>query len=436
MRKSYKTLRSQISYDSLLSDLRTDFENIEDYRRPNIVHKLVDILMSGFAIFNLKYASLLCFEQQTDVERSNLKNLFGIKKLCSDAQMRRVLDKVSPEKIQNLFPKRFALLKKLGIFREYRFLKKYLLISVDGVHYFESKKIKCKRCIEKTHKNGEKSYSHSMLGMAVVHPNRKEVFTLGGEAIEKQDGVKKNDCELNAAKRLQNYLFQHYEKERFVFLEDALYANEPHIQQILSNGWDFIINVKPTSHKILFTLFEARKARKQVKYHSIQDVDNNKITHHFYWMNNVPLNGQGNIRVNFLFYEQHHKNGKMKRFSWVTSIKLRKSNVCEVMKGGRSRWKIENETFNTLKNQGYHFEHNYGHGHNHLCNIMAQLMLMAFLIDQIVQTFNRTFNKVLNKASSKIRLWEHFRAVYITHYINSFKELFDILARIYMIQLE
>ena len=32
------------------------------------------------------------------------------------------------------------------------------------------------------------------------------------------------------------------------------------------------------------------------------------------------------------------------------------------MRGGRARWKIENETFNTLKNQGYHFEHNYGHG--------------------------------------------------------------------------
>ena len=32
----------------------------------------------------------------------------------------------------------------------------------------------------------------------------------------------------------------------------------------------------------------------------------------------------------------------------------------------RARWKIENETFNTLKNQGYHFEHNYGHGEQHL----------------------------------------------------------------------
>jgi hypothetical protein len=33
-----------------------------------------------------------------------------------------------------------------------------------------------------------------------------------------------------------------------------------------------------------------------------------------------------------------------------------------LMRGARARWKIENETFNTLKNQGYHFEHNFGHG--------------------------------------------------------------------------
>ena len=49
-----------------------------------------------------------------------------------------------------------------------------------------------------------------------------------------------------------------------------------------------------------------------------------------------------------------------------------------LMWGGRARWKIENETFNTLKNQGYHFEHNYGHGYQHLSVVLAMLMLLAF----------------------------------------------------------
>ena len=62
-----------------------------------------------------------------------------------------------------------------------------------------------------------------------------------------------------------------------------------------------------------------------------------------------------------------------------------------LMRGARARWKIENETFNTLKNQGYHFEHNFGHGHQHLSTVLMHLMMLAFLIDQIQQRCCRLF---------------------------------------------
>ena len=52
------------------------------------------------------------------------------------------------------------------------------------------------------------------------------------------------------------------------------------------------------------------------------------------------------------------------------------------MREGRARWKIENETFNTLKNQGHEFEHNYGHGYKNLSVTLAYLMMLAFLVDQ------------------------------------------------------
>ncbi|MEZ5045003.1 MAG: hypothetical protein R2828_34220 [Saprospiraceae bacterium] len=289
MRKSHAQLRSELNYDVLVKELRSDFKEIPDHRAPNVVHKLSDILMSAYAIFNLKYPSLLCFEQQSEIERSNLKELFGIDKICSDAQMRRVLDEVSPTALQSLFPKRFELLNRSGISSDYRFLKKYLLFSVDGVHYFESSKIKCKRCLERKHHKGDSSFHHSMLAAVLVHPDRREVFPLGCEAIEKQDGVSKNDCELNASKRLQDTLLEAYGEQSAVIVEDALYANEPHIEQILNNGWDFIINVKPTSHEILFKHFEARKARGQVNTLVLKEA---KIEHHFYWINNVALNGR------------------------------------------------------------------------------------------------------------------------------------------------
>ena len=55
--------------------------------------------------------------------------------------------------------------------------------------------------MEKTSKNGEVTYYHHMLGAAIVHPDIKEVIPLVPEPIFKQDGLAKNDCQRNAAKR-------------------------------------------------------------------------------------------------------------------------------------------------------------------------------------------------------------------------------------------
>ena len=185
--------------------------------------------------------------------------------------------------------------------------------------------------------------------------------------------------------------------------------------------------------KNLFKHFEARRRRNQVQTHIIEQ---GKIQHRFYWMNQIPLNGTGEVRTNFLYYEQHGPKGKVNRFSWVTSIKLNRRNVLAIMRAGRARWKIENETFNTLKNQGYHFEHNYGHGYNHLCNVLAILMLLAFLIDQIIQACSRLFQAIWSVTKTKVRLWETFRALYLTTVLHSFNELFDTLAQCYQVQLE
>ena len=109
--------------------------------------------------------------------------------------MRRVLDEVDPDILHNLFPTRFSMLKRLGIKKEYRFLRKYLLVSIDGVQYFSSRKVSCCKCLTSHHGNNETTYSHSMLAAVLVHPSKREVFPLNCEPIERQDGRVKNDCE-------------------------------------------------------------------------------------------------------------------------------------------------------------------------------------------------------------------------------------------------
>ena len=82
------------------------------------------------------------------------------------------------------------------------------------------------------------------------------------------------------------------------------------------------------------------------------------------------------------------------------------------MRGGRSRWKIENETFNTLKNQGYHFEHNFGHGQNQLSVVFALLMMLAFTVDQAQQLACHLFQAAWHKVGSKRLLWERMRSLF------------------------
>ena len=64
--------------------------------------------------------------------------------------------------------------------------------------------------------------------------------------------------------------------------------------------------------------------------------------------------------VNFLEYIEIDPEGNKQYVNtWVTDIELSTENVNKFMRGARAKWKIENETFNTLKTQGYHLEHNY-----------------------------------------------------------------------------
>lgn len=450
MIKGTKKTEDKLSQDFMLRDLMEDFVKIPDHRAPNTVHDLSDVLMSGYAIFSLKHPSLLSFETQMKAEKDNLKSLFGIKTLCSDAQMRRTLDGVNPEYLQDFFAKRFGHLKQSKVLDKYLFLGKYYLVSIDGVEYFSSQKVKCEKCLTKQHKGCDVTYTHSMLGAVIVHPDQKEVFPIGNEIVQKQDGIQKNDCERNASKRLQNRMVRDYAKVPMVLVEDALYANEPHIEDVLNNGWDYIVTVKENSHKSLFTHFHKRVDSGNADVFMVEqqeldkkgkvkkDKKGNELStkYYFKWIKNVPLNTQGKVRVNFLYCEEHDSKGKVQSFSWVTSLNITPNNVFEIMKGGRARWKIENETFNTLKNQGYNLEHNYGHGYNYLSNVMATLMLLAFLIDQIVQATNKHLQAVLAKSVPKYKIWEFLRACFMLTVMNSFEEFYHRLAIANAVDLE
>jgi len=99
-------------------------------------------------------------------------------------------------------------------------------------------------------------------------------------------------------------------------------------------------------------------------------------------------------------------------------------NVYILMLGGRSRWKVENETFNTLKNQGYQFEHNFGHGRKNLHTVFAFLMMLAFLIDQVQEAACGIFREAIKCRGSRRAFWERMRSVFHLFFIKSWEDMF------------
>ena len=90
-----------------------------------------------------------------------------------------------------------------------------------------------------------------------------------------------------------------------------------------------------------------------------------------------------------------------RQFTWVTKLPLTEGNVYDVMRVGRSRWKIANEMFNVMKNQGYNLEHNYGHGHKYLCSLMAILAVKQLCCKIYQQARNK--RSALSALFSKVR---------------------------------
>ncbi|MCP4089031.1 MAG: transposase [Gammaproteobacteria bacterium] len=414
-----------LSARGLLKTVRSSFSQIEDNRkRPEI--SLSDHLMSGLAVFGLKYPSLLDFDgdRVDPVVASNLRNLYGIERVPCDTSLRECLDEVSPNDLRQAFKQLFAQLQRGKGLEGMSYLDGHYLLSIDGTGYYSSKTVHCPQCCEKHHRNGEITYYHQLLGAVLVHPDQSEVFPLAPEAMIRQDGARKNDCERNAAKRLLSYVRREHPHLKLLVVEDALASNGPHIKQLQSLNMRFILGAKQSDHGLLFDWVD--HSRETDTYECIDDKG---VVHRFRYLNGAPLNDANfELEINFLEYWETKPGGKTQHFSWVSDIPLNTDNVMKIMRAGRARWKIENETFNTLKNQGYHFEHNFGHGNKHLATVFSHLMMLAFLVDQIQQRCCQLFKLALKVAERKRYFWRKIRQMFDGFQIDSWEALLSAIA--------
>jgi len=405
--------KKHLSFGSLRNFTSKHIHKYLDWRQEHkIDYSIHDAVMSGFACMYFQSPSLLQYQKELeDREKSNnLKTLFGVSVIPENTQLREIVDNVDSEYFRPVFKEFLTRLQRGKYLEQYQFLKGKYLCDIDGTQFFSSKKVSCPQCLTTKHKNGEITYSHKVLQGAIVHPDIKQVIPLMPEQIVNSDGTSKQDCEMNASKRWLLKVKKDHPRLNMIINADGLSSKQPFITEVNEVGYNYIIVAKPDDHKYMMEWIGA--------FDSISNkriIDAKSKIHEYEWVSDVPLNGrEDSIQVNFFRYRiiSIDRNGKEKinyRGSWVTDLPLNEENIELMVKGARSRWKIENECFNTLKNQGYCIEHNFGHGKENLCFNMYLLILLAFYFHQIFEMTDRLYQACRKKFGSKRHMWETLR---------------------------
>lgn len=381
-------------------------------RRANARHSISQVCRAGFAVYSLKSSSLLDFRPKTEAETANLRTCYGIERLPSDNGLRDILDIVPHDQMRSGLDKAMGYLRANNVLTDYTFDGDLLVMSMDGVKHFSSKNLHCDCCLTRRHRDGSITYQHQMLAAALVKPGKSEVFVADAEPIVQQDGYDKNDCERTAAKRLLSRMKDTFCSDSVVYAMDALYGCAPIIRQITeaSPTWRYVINAKEDGHKHLFNQFDQANEKGQVHWKKVRRKGETSIVG---YQNNLELNAANpEVKTNLVVAVIRDKKGKETTFCYMTDSKLTATSVMGIIQIGRSRWKVENEVFNTLKNQQYNFEHNFGHGKVNTATNFAYLMLLAFNVDQIRQYGSKLFRSIWKGLKTKKATWDAIRTVF------------------------
>ncbi len=151
-----------------------------------------------------------------------------------------------------------------------------------------------------------------------------------------------------------------------------------------------------------------------IEEHTVkQKAPGKRLTYRYRWFEKAPLrDGKDGMLVNWIGVAITDAKGKVTYDSaFVTSLPVTRDTVAEIVACARARWKIENESFNVLKSNGYHLEHNFGHGKQHLAMMFAALNLLAFAIHTVCDCLEQIWVEARTAKRARTRFFEHIRTI-------------------------
>ena len=343
----------------------------------------------------------------------------------------RYLEKLEPESLREVIWKLVYRLLRSKAFQGARIGEKHWQIILDGTQLHSSRKPLDPKCMYRIHHKGRpeeyrENYYYVLEAKLVLHP--KIVVSIMTEFVE-NDGkeMDKQDCERKAGVRLMEKLKKQFPRLNICLCADSLYACEPFFRKCGEYRWQYLIRFKegsiPTVGKEYRKLKDLEKNRKETK-----------IKNGRYWydyVNEIDYNG---CKINLMEYGEELKRTikrgmckiereEKKSFCFLTSLPVRKKNVCDLVEKGRMRWKIENEGFNTQKNQGYYLKHLFSKNYQGIKN-HYYLIQIGHMIAQIMERWGRLWEGMhLSMEQKHQKILESFQAVRLKEYIGIKKNI-------------
>ena len=408
----------RLKFCEMRDRLRESLEGVPEHRTgQNTLYEIADAGLAAFGVFYTQSPSFLAYQRdmQRKRGRNNAQGLFGVERIPCDGQIRNLLDPVDPGQLREPFWEIYHQLDAGGHLERYRGVDGTRLISLDGSQYFSSQEIHCPNCHVSV--RDEETYCSHMVMMAVVcAPEQARVVCLDPEFITPQDGHEKQDCEQEAIKRWVKRNAQRFEPWSVTILTDDLHCHQPLCELLRKHKMHFIMTCKPESHLALYeelALLERVKGAISTKV--VRKWNGRYHERWVYrWAEQLPLRGDAKTLMVYwceLTISNESTGKQLYHNAWATDHVLDEERVMEVVADGRSRWKVENEGLNVLKNRGYNFEHNYGHGQQYLSMVLLTLLLLAFLFHTALDFSCPIYQAVRRELVARRTFFDDLRAL-------------------------
>jgi hypothetical protein len=382
-------------FEKLRAILDEAFLTFPDHREgKNLQYTMVDLARAAFAVFFCQSPSFLAHQQLMEQARgrNNARSLFSIEKIPSDNHVRSNLDGVNAALLRPVYRRTIEYLAEREVLKRFRSLGGTLLVAIDGTGYFSSEALSCPRCSVTHRHDGHTVYSHHALMAAIVAPSIGQILPLPMEFISPQDGSAKQDCEHRAAQRWLESVAPEYREFDLTIVGDALFAVQSIIRQILDGQMEYLFTAKEDLHRYLYEEIASLEKLGEVRRleRTLWDGKVHRVWR-YRWANGVRFkNEDTSLDVNWVEVILCDEDGQQRfKIAFITSHLVTEQNVEEVVRCGRTRWKIENEDINTLKTKGYHIEHNFGHGKQFLAQTLLSMNVAAFLFHTVLELLDR-----------------------------------------------